>query len=61
MPTFKKDIKLGTNVPLVKTDDINDGAVTRDKLSSEMRKLLEKIENGFVEAIPKDEIEKITQ
>lgn len=41
MPTFRKDVKLGTMVPLVKTDDINNGAVTEEKLSQAMRKLIE--------------------
>ncbi len=50
MPTFKQDIKLGTDVPQMKTDDYNDksvteekladGAVTADKLSPEVRSLI---------------------
>lgn len=32
MPTFRQDPKLGTMVPLMKTDDINDQAVTTDKI-----------------------------
>lgn len=33
MPTFREDIKLGSKVPLMKTDDINDLAVTTAKLA----------------------------
>lgn len=33
MPTFRKDIKLGTKVPLIKTDDLSDKAITTDKLA----------------------------
>ena len=33
MPTFRDDIKLGTKVPMMKTDDINDQAVTNEKLA----------------------------
>ena len=33
MPTFKQDIKLGTTVPLIKTDDIDKHAITTDKLA----------------------------
>ena len=32
MPTFRDDIKLGCKVPMVKTDDINDQAITKDKI-----------------------------
>lgn len=32
MPTFRQDPKLGTMVPLMKTDDINDQAITKDKI-----------------------------
>ena len=32
MPTFRDDPKMGGLVPLMKTDDINDQAVTTDKI-----------------------------
>lgn len=32
MPTFRQDPKMGGFVPLMKTDDINDQAVTTDKI-----------------------------
>ena len=32
MPTFRQDLKLGTMVPLMKTDDYNDQSVTEKKL-----------------------------
>ena len=32
MPTFRDDIKLGTKVPMMKTDDYNDQSVTKDKI-----------------------------
>lgn len=32
MPTFRDDIKIGGMVPMVKTDDINDQAITKDKI-----------------------------
>lgn len=32
MPTFRQDPKLGTMVPMMKTDDINDQAITKDKI-----------------------------
>ena len=31
MPTFRQDPKLGTMVPLMKTDDYNDQSVTEKK------------------------------
>lgn len=33
MPTFREDIKLGTKVPMMKTDDLNDQSVTTSKLA----------------------------
>ena len=33
MPTFRNDVKLGTKVPLIKTDDLDDRCVTEDKLA----------------------------
>lgn len=32
MPTFREDIKIGTKVPMMKTDDYNDQSVTKDKI-----------------------------
>jgi hypothetical protein len=32
MPTFREDPKLGGMVPMMKTDDINDQAITKDKI-----------------------------
>ena len=32
MPTFRQDEKLGTKVPLIKTADINDKSITKEKL-----------------------------
>lgn len=32
MPTFRDDSKLGCMVPMMKTDDINDQAITKDKI-----------------------------
>lgn len=40
MPTFRQDVKLGTNVPLIKTDDISDGAVTLDKCSPAFQEMV---------------------
>lgn len=33
MPTFRNDVKLGTKVPLIKTDDLDDRCVTEEKLA----------------------------
>lgn len=33
MPTYKQDVKLGTMVPLIKTDDIDKSAITTDRLA----------------------------
>lgn len=32
MPTFRQDTKIGTKVPMMKTDDYNDQSVTKDKI-----------------------------
>ena len=47
MPTFKDNLKLGTKVPLIKTDDISHGAVTTEKLGSDAV-TTEKIASGAV-------------
>ena len=33
MPTFRKDLHLGHELPLVGTDDIANGAITTEKLA----------------------------
>ena len=33
MPTFRNDVKLGTKVPLIQTDDLADKCVTAEKLA----------------------------
>ncbi len=35
MPTFRDDTKIGGMVPMMKTDDINDQAITKDKISDD--------------------------
>lgn len=47
MPTFRKDAKLGSKVPLVKTEDINSKAITRDKIANGAVDA-EKISNGSI-------------
>ncbi len=32
MPTFRNDVKLGTKVPMIKTDDLDDRCVTEEKI-----------------------------
>lgn len=32
MPTFRQDTKIGGMVPMMKTDDVNDQAITKDKI-----------------------------
>ena len=48
MPTFREDPKLGTMVPLMKTDDINDQAVTTDKIRDDCV-IGRKIQKGTIE------------
>lgn len=43
MSTFKKDIKLGTMVPQIRGDDIADGSVEWEHLSSELQSIVVKI------------------
>lgn len=59
MPTFREDLKLGTKVPLIKTDDISDRAVTNDKLADGAvsgtklrRELIEDLAAEFAKNIP---------
>ena len=40
MPTFKEDHKLGTMVPLIKTDDLNDGCIDYSKLDDTLKSIL---------------------
>ena len=47
MPTFREDNKLGNKVPLVKTCDINDKAITSDKLANSSVGA-DKIKNGSI-------------
>lgn len=35
MPTFREDIRLGTKVPQMKTEDYEDRSVTTEKLANE--------------------------
>lgn len=43
MPTFREDTKLGTKVPLIKTDDISNNAVSEEKLSKAFRRKVNEI------------------
>lgn len=43
MPTYRRNLHLGTKDPLIETDDISDGAITWMKLSPELRALLQEI------------------
>lgn len=47
MPTYRRDEHLNRKVPLVETDDIANGAVTRNKLSSDIIRQMD----GFGESI----------
>lgn len=74
MPTFRQDPKMGGLVPLMKTDDINNQAVTTDKIrdgnvtteklaecSVTLDKLAEELRKLLLAAIglPEDLVEKI--
>ena len=74
MPTFRDDPKLGCMVPMMKTDDINDKAITKDKIrdgnitteklaecSVTLDKLSEELRKLLLAAIglPEDLVEKI--
>lgn len=56
MPTFRKDIKIGTQVPLIKTDDISNDAVSEEKLSKAFRKKVDEIGE-----MTKEEMEEIVK
>ena len=47
MPTFKQDTKIGGMVPIMKTDDINDQAITKDKIR-DRNVTTEKLADGAV-------------
>jgi len=47
MPTFRDDPKLGCMVPMMKTDDINDQAITKDKIR-DSNVTTEKLADGAV-------------
>lgn len=47
MPTFRQDTKTGNSVPLIKTDDINNKAITKDKIR-DGNVTSEKLEDGSV-------------
>lgn len=36
MPTFRNDVKIGTKVPLIKTDDLDDKCVTNAKMADDI-------------------------
>ena len=49
MPTFRDDPKLGCMVPMIKTDDINDQSITKDKIR-DGNVTTEKLADGAVSA-----------
>lgn len=55
MPTFRQDVKLGTKVPLLNTDDLSDGSITIDKLAPALRNFLP--DGPYMEALTNDEID----
>lgn len=55
MPTFRQDVKLGTKVPLLNTDDLSDGSITIDKLDPPLRNFLP--DGPYMEALTNDEID----
>lgn len=73
MPTFREDPKIGSNVPLIKTADLNDksvtekkladGSITKDKIATgavTKDKLSNDILNGIaIERITEEEITEI--
>lgn len=63
MTTFRQDVRLGTKVPLMKTDDYNDKSVTTPKLADSSvttEKLADdsitasKLSKGAIEEIAKE-------
>ncbi len=63
MPTFRKDIKTGIVVPLLKTGDISDGSITIEKLSPSLRSFITSggsgTGEGYMEALTNDEIDNL--
>lgn len=64
MPTFREDTKIGGMVPMMKTDDINDQAITKDKIRDgniTLDKLADELRKLLLAAIglPEDIVEKI--
>lgn len=53
MPTFREDVKLGTKISLIKTDDISNNAVSEEKLSKAFRRKVEEI-GGMTKAEMED-------
>lgn len=49
MPTFRQDVRLGTKVPLMKTEDYSDKSVTTEKLADNVV-IGSKLPNGVVDA-----------
>lgn len=49
MPTFRQDVRLGTKVPLMKTEDYSDKSVTTEKLADNVI-IGSKLPNGVVDA-----------
>ena len=58
MPTFRQDTKIGGMVPMMKTDDINDQAITKDKIR-DGNVTAEKLADGAIKT-PKIADENIT-
>lgn len=50
MPTFRNDVKLGTKVPLIKTDDLDDRCVTNAKMADDTL-TIEKLDPELKKAI----------
>ena len=45
MATFKRNLHLGTKDPLIETDDINNGATTWDKLSDDVKEVINSLKD----------------
>ncbi len=55
MPTFRQDVKLGTKVPLLNTDDISDDSITIEKLAPGLRNFIP--DGSYMEALTDNEID----
>lgn len=53
MPTFKEDPKLGTMVPLIKTDDLNDGCISYEKLDDNLKSIF-RAKSGITDILAAD-------